>query len=212
MSFADVVCKMSTNQGELHLLAAEVKNLEFQIEQQGLDWLKGSLVSRMHNMEVIPTLQQRMKDARIPWCNPVANSSFETVKEGNPTPANTISSMKLVGKSSRDSIDTTHTRETMKEVGVKHGQVAAISSPNTVEEENLAPKYAKMLMRLTIHSNLDAVHMWEVGKKLGTAFSGNETEVIDQIKKMELRDSRAWEKLKYIKTRARAEEGYVSQK
>ncbi|GAB4855719.1 hypothetical protein Ancab_024363 [Ancistrocladus abbreviatus] len=69
MSFVDVVRQKFTIQVELHPLVADVKRLEFNMEQLGMDWLKGSFVGRVHDVEVIPILQQRLRDAGFPQCS-----------------------------------------------------------------------------------------------------------------------------------------------
>ncbi|GAB4847936.1 hypothetical protein Ancab_026996 [Ancistrocladus abbreviatus] len=62
MSSTDVVRQNFTNQGELYPPAIDVKRLEFNVKQLGMDWLKGSFVGRVHDVEVISILQQRERD------------------------------------------------------------------------------------------------------------------------------------------------------
>ncbi|GAB4838001.1 hypothetical protein Ancab_027528 [Ancistrocladus abbreviatus] len=66
MLYADVVRKEFIIQGELHHSVEDVKKLEFSVEKPGMEWLTGSFVGRVHNVDVISFLKQRLRDAGLP--------------------------------------------------------------------------------------------------------------------------------------------------
>ncbi|GAB4842090.1 hypothetical protein Ancab_012050 [Ancistrocladus abbreviatus] len=46
-----------------------IKEMEFRAEQAVMEWLKGSFVARVHDMDVIPSLRQRLRHDGLSHCN-----------------------------------------------------------------------------------------------------------------------------------------------
>ncbi|GAB4851563.1 hypothetical protein Ancab_030965 [Ancistrocladus abbreviatus] len=60
------------------------KEMEFRAEQVNMEWLKGSVVARVHDVELIPFLQMRMKEnfgvARVPVLTPEKTPVNEDIR------------------------------------------------------------------------------------------------------------------------------------
>ncbi|GAB4852803.1 hypothetical protein Ancab_017007 [Ancistrocladus abbreviatus] len=67
-TFAEVVRQEHITSGELKHLTSFHEGMEFRVEQIVMEWLKGSFVASVHDVEVIPHLQQKLLQEGFTQC------------------------------------------------------------------------------------------------------------------------------------------------